>query len=268
VATDHTQALVSGDVDGDGDVDLVVGNTSARYSAESVRLYLNNGTGSFSTSGGLPVVIGSTVALALADGDGDGDLDLLVGRGRNLLGGSEQDDYFVNNGSGVFGSATARTALAGNTTASVAFTDLDRDGDPEIVVARSLATNGSTLDVLSNLVRQLDAPALLRIGHTYRLDAYARFGPPHTSDLVLPVAAFGAATIVLPPFGIVGIDPGSAVTLSPIVVPQPAGVGTLPLAIPLAPWLVGLRLYTQGLHLAPPLPALLTNSITDPLGGW
>ncbi|HMQ21455.1 MAG TPA: VCBS repeat-containing protein, partial [Planctomycetota bacterium] len=48
---DNTQATVFGDVDRDGDLDLVVGNYG------QTRLYLNNGTGTFidATASRMPV---------------------------------------------------------------------------------------------------------------------------------------------------------------------------------------------------------------------
>ena len=62
------------DVDGDGDLDLVVGNEGPNT------VWLNNGSGSFSDSG---QALGSaiTYGIALGDVDGDGDLDLAEGNG-------------------------------------------------------------------------------------------------------------------------------------------------------------------------------------------
>jgi uncharacterized repeat protein (TIGR01451 family) len=73
---DATYALALGDVDGDGDLDLVVGNV---YQQNVV--YLNDGFGNpFDTS---TIAIGAgndaTYALVPGDVDGDGDLDLAVG---------------------------------------------------------------------------------------------------------------------------------------------------------------------------------------------
>ncbi len=67
---------VFADVDGDGDLDLLVGSI-----AGGVTVYVNDGTGRFSGAAdtGLGSTVGKgTMTLALADVDGDGDLDLYV----------------------------------------------------------------------------------------------------------------------------------------------------------------------------------------------
>ena len=44
--------------------------------------------------------------------------------------------------------------------------------------------------------------------------------------------SFAPASIALPPFGTIGIDPAQAVALPLIQIPQPAGVGSFNLPIP------------------------------------
>ncbi|MEE8469163.1 MAG: FG-GAP-like repeat-containing protein, partial [Planctomycetota bacterium] len=78
--TDSTQAMVCGDLDGDGDPDLFLGRDAPSASMRQNGLYLNNGHGKFSNATArLPVDTDSTLAVALGDVDGDGDLDLLIG---------------------------------------------------------------------------------------------------------------------------------------------------------------------------------------------
>jgi hypothetical protein len=70
-----TASIAVGDVDGDGDLDFFTGSTST---AANGKLWLNDGTASFTDSG---QILGprKTRALAVGDLDGDGDLDLVQG---------------------------------------------------------------------------------------------------------------------------------------------------------------------------------------------
>src|SRR6185436_3040650 len=110
------------------DLDLVLGNTGSPPGGQS-RLYLNNGTGTFTdaTASRMPVGIYSTRSLALGDVDGDGDLDLVVGND------NEQSRLYLNNGTGTFTDATASRMPVGNYwTSSLALGDVDRDGDLDL----------------------------------------------------------------------------------------------------------------------------------------
>ena len=74
---DWTNSIVLGDVDGDGDLDVVVGNWN-----QTNRLYKNNGTADpFSGVTGTDISsdMRNTSSIVLGDVDGDGDLDMLAG---------------------------------------------------------------------------------------------------------------------------------------------------------------------------------------------
>ena len=125
----------SGDIDGDGDIDLVVvrGDTQANL------LFLNDG-GVF-TEGAMPALAlpnGGTSNYklsgpTLADIDGDKDLDLFIGGvdGHPSL-------IFSNDGSGIFTNVTTGSGLdtaTSKNTISAAFGDYDKDGDLDLALA-------------------------------------------------------------------------------------------------------------------------------------
>ncbi|MEM7204524.1 MAG: VCBS repeat-containing protein [Planctomycetota bacterium] len=135
--TDGSFAVVAGDVDGDGDVDLVFGNWAAL--GQQNRLYLNDGSGRFvdATAARLPQRSDATLGLALADVDGDGDLDLLVGN-RAISGRLTQDRLHLNDGTGTFIDATAeRLPLIATHSFGVLTGDVDADGDVDLVWTNS-----------------------------------------------------------------------------------------------------------------------------------
>jgi hypothetical protein len=119
----QSASLVWGDCDGDGDLDLAVGN-GGFISAEPNSLYINNGDGTF--TGRAEFGMGDTSCLVWGDADGDGDLDLAVA---NWNGG--QNRLYLNDGSGNFSGQDAFGARDPNT---MAWADCDHDGDLDLAV--------------------------------------------------------------------------------------------------------------------------------------
>jgi hypothetical protein len=256
-ASHYVESVALGDVDGDGDLDLVLGTVTVYYRAGQTRLYLNDGSGTFvnATATNMPVDSDHTYSVALGDIDGDGDLDLVLGN-RQLPG---QNCLYRNNGSGVFTDATAaRMPIDTDFTSVVALGDADGDGDLDLAVG-----NRGQNHVYFNLQHQLDAPLPLRTGQTYTLDAYARYGPIGLVDLALPYVSLAPASIPLAPFGTIGIDPAQMVALPPVLIPQPAGVGSVSLAVPNQPGLLGLSVYSQALLVPYPYAPRLSNVMHD-----
>jgi hypothetical protein len=128
------------DVDGDGDVDLLV--TGDDGPGELTKLFINDGTGVFSED-----TTASTLFTDLrdsdadfADIDGDGDQDLLIS-GR--FGSSDREaSLYTNNGSGVFTLATSTPFYGGNA-GTVDFFDADNDGDDDVLISGYENTAGN-----------------------------------------------------------------------------------------------------------------------------
>jgi hypothetical protein len=119
-------AVASGDLNGDSDIDLVV---VGGYGGDASAIPLmNDGTGRFTSLAPVPA---PDAAVALADMDGDAVLDAVTAGGALAI--------LTGNGDGTF--AAARTVFTGEPLARLAVSDLDADGVPDI------ATLGAELNV-------------------------------------------------------------------------------------------------------------------------
>lgn len=125
--------IASGDVSGDGKLDLAVAN----YNSGTVSIYLGNGDGSFGnqvtyTVGSLPEF------LALSDLNADSKLDLVVpNRGGNTV------SILLGNGDGTF--KTPATYAIGSLAATVTIGDFNADGKPDIASGNNGSGNVSVL---------------------------------------------------------------------------------------------------------------------------
>ena len=127
--SEYSRGVALGDVDGDGDLDIIFAN--GYPGGDQNRLYLNNGGGVFTdaTSTNLPSDIDASKDVALGDVDGDGDLDII------FVNYDEQNRLYLNNGGGAFTDATSTNLPADSKTRAVALGDVDGDEDLDIIFA-------------------------------------------------------------------------------------------------------------------------------------
>ena len=130
------------DYDGDGDFDVISGDSDFGTSSGSIYLYRNNGTNAapnwaapLINPDGLVVAGSSNIAPAFVDIDGDGDLDAFVGETFGGLTyyentGSATAPNYVNQGDPLGINAFAGTLFVTDPT----FADIDNDGDQDLFV--------------------------------------------------------------------------------------------------------------------------------------
>jgi hypothetical protein len=153
------------DVDGDGDIDLMVGTGGNQIGEEKTyktRLYLNNGKGVFiKTDQDLPSTFNNISVISPYDFDNDGDIDVFIGS-RSVVGtyGINAKHLFLENkGDGTFSDSTERLAYdlknAGMVTNAI-WADFDDDGKKDLITVSEWGTpiiyknSGRSLTKFSN----------------------------------------------------------------------------------------------------------------------
>lgn len=116
------------DVDGDSDPDLLITGMNIRRIS---KLYINNGRGSFTESTGAPFEGVSNGSIAFSDVDGDGDSDVLITGITNYP--APTSKLYINDGRGNF-TKTEGMPFESVFAGSIAFSDIDGDGDPDVLI--------------------------------------------------------------------------------------------------------------------------------------
>jgi VCBS repeat-containing protein len=128
----------SADINNDGKVDLITGNSDG-----SLSYYQNNGNGSVTQKTGTAnpfngVDVGETAQPTFADIDSDGDADAVIGEADGTL------NYFQNNGNGTFtqktGNANPFNGIDVGSSSAPAIVDTNNDGYLDLVVGNSDGT--------------------------------------------------------------------------------------------------------------------------------
>ncbi len=132
-----TSAAAFGDVDRDGDLDMVAGNWFAGASKKHPPLHSQNQLIRVMENGELEVtpleeLVGETLSLLLSDWSGDGALDLIVGNDFD-----EPDFYYLGDGNGGFARAKRDDGVvpvSAHSTMSIDSADYDNDLDLDVFV--------------------------------------------------------------------------------------------------------------------------------------
>jgi hypothetical protein len=132
----------AGDIDGDGDMDLVLAQDFNRKPT----LLINNGAGVFTNgSSQLPNINMSSARAQFGDIDNDGDLDLIFNNSGTVsrFSANGRPRIFLNNGSGTFTDAPTTQAPTANIAEQmdILFLDADNDLDLDIFVGSRAANN-------------------------------------------------------------------------------------------------------------------------------
>lgn len=297
------QSIDAADIDGDGDLDLVLPEVAPV-------IWRNDGGMVFTdiTTASLPALPGTPAVCAFGDVNGDGHPDLLVGMAQ---GGG--DRVLINGGAGVFVelSGAAPQGLGG--TQSVVLRDVDLDGDVDLLRGTvfhppTLARNDGTgvfqnelnayatatpamrfllvedfdgdldVDVFAYEVSSL--PQVLLNNHRQlRSNGAPQIGQPWTIDVVSqPGYASGpravqlgvalhhlAQPLRLVPAGALWLDPTQPLLTVPALLAGGVSTASVSLLVPPIPALVGLHVHAQAVvqEFAGPTGLRLT-----PLHSW
>jgi hypothetical protein len=125
-SSDPSANVSLGDLDGDGDLDIVL--AKGRHDPYVDKVLLNDGKRHFVTSD-LGPAADRTYTAALADLDGDGDLDVVISNDA-----PDQKRLYVNDGKGRF-AAAGTWGEPKWSTRNAAIADLNGDGRPDVIAA-------------------------------------------------------------------------------------------------------------------------------------
>lgn len=144
-------SITFSDVDGDGDNDVfitgIIPSNTGGSSTSVAKLYSNDGTGNFIEVSGSSFDRVTNSSIAFSDIDGDGDNDLLISGWNAVLG--QIAKLYTNDGTGTFTEVTD-TPFEGVDYSSIAFSDIDGDGDNDLLISGKNSADVSITKLYTN----------------------------------------------------------------------------------------------------------------------
>jgi hypothetical protein len=290
--TGWLRTVAVGDLDGDGDMDVLTGDESYGVAPSQIRYFANNGAGVFTdvSAQRLQAPVALTRQLALGDIDADGDLDAFAACWGTASYPNSVNLLLRNNGGTLNQVPSALPAVLPSGT--VALGDYDVDGDLDAVVGTyqggvrfwrnqggaSFSDVGGIFPLPSTVgslpIRSVDLDddldADLVIGDGVLMNAHwnarhalpARIGGsvPYTvgtqtgATAALPFCSLQFARVPLPPFGTLAMPVGAPLLLPPLALVGGSAQATY--AIPPLPALVGIEFVLQSLFVGGAAPHL------------
>ncbi|HOX84944.1 MAG TPA: FG-GAP-like repeat-containing protein [bacterium] len=185
----QSNGAVWADMDNDGDLDLLVSQTSLTGDPVHLRIYRNEGDGTFTDLSALIQIPFDGYSVLAADFDNDGWVDILA---------TDEHDagkFYHNDSNWKFSHwADSGAEVNGGDVRGAAVVDIDRDGDVDVVVVRADAFNILLLNNLDNnnhfLQIEVDGPAGNRGGFGTRIWVY------RSGELGNPAALLGYREVV------------------------------------------------------------------------
>jgi len=156
------------DVDSDGDEDVLISGRLGLNLPSVTKLYLSDGAGNFTEVADTPFAAVTADAVIFSDLNGDDNADVLLkGTDANF---NSLIAFYTNDGTGTFTEVTGGSILA-TFNGDMAISDVDRDGDPDILVGgwrEGFPTVKLYLnDSLANFTEVTDSPFIGVEGSTF-----------------------------------------------------------------------------------------------------
>ena len=142
----YNSSIAFSDVDNDNDQDVLI--TGRNNSNQRIaKLYANDGTGHFTEVTGTPFDGVEHSSIAFADIDKDNDQDVLITGENNFR--QRIAILYENDGFGNF-TEVINTPFDGVNESSIAFSDVDNDNDPDVLITGHVALNGPIAKLYEN----------------------------------------------------------------------------------------------------------------------